>query len=71
MSACDDRVDLVLVHLSDTHFREVGAGDVHDPDLDLRKELEKDLRTVRGERSGPRCRVGAHGVVVDVLPRSR
>jgi hypothetical protein len=38
---------IVLLHLSDIHFRKDRAGDPHDPDADLRNELERDLRTIR------------------------
>jgi hypothetical protein len=38
---------VVLLHLSDIHFRKDRAGDAHDSDADLRNELERDLRTIR------------------------
>ena len=38
------------MHLSDIHFREGQAGDAHDPDSDLRNELERDLRTISTTR---------------------
>lgn len=41
--------DLVFVHLSDIHFRTGQMGDAHDVDQDIRNELERDLRTVRGQ----------------------
>lgn len=40
-------VDLVFLHLSDIHFRKGSIGDVHDPDRELRNELEQDLRRLR------------------------
>jgi len=36
--------DLILLHLSDIHFRRGVVGDAHDEDQDLRNELERDLR---------------------------
>jgi hypothetical protein len=42
--------DAVFLHLSDIHFRKGRTGDVHDPDADLRNELERDLRTIRTTR---------------------
>jgi len=42
--------DRVFLHLSDIHFRKGHAGDVHDPDNDLRNELERDLRTISTTR---------------------
>ena len=46
----DFPADLVFLHLSDIHFRDGRAGDVHDADSDLRNELERDLRTIRTTR---------------------
>jgi 3',5'-cyclic AMP phosphodiesterase CpdA len=42
--------DVALLHLSDIHFRDRRAGDAHDADADLRNELERDLRILRGTR---------------------
>jgi len=36
--------DRVFIHISDIHFRGGAVGDVHDPDNELRNELEFDLR---------------------------
>src|ERR1035438_997533 len=41
------KADLAFVHLSDIHFRQGRAGDVHDEDSMLRNEIEIDLRRIR------------------------
>lgn len=41
--------DLVFVHLSDIHFREGHVGSAHDPNRDLRHELELDIRRLRSD----------------------
>lgn len=43
---------LRLVHLSDIHFAKPNRPDVYDPDLDLRREVQRDLRSLV-ERLGP------------------
>ena len=47
MSARIANADLVFIHLSDIHFRKGRVGDAHDPDKNLRNELELDLRRLR------------------------
>jgi hypothetical protein len=44
-------VDLAFVHLSDIHFRKGRIGDVHDADVEIRNELERDLRRIRSRVS--------------------
>jgi hypothetical protein len=45
--------------LSDIHFRHGRAGDIHDLDVEIRNELERDLRIVRANRL-PKL----HGIIV-------
>ena len=47
MADRQDSPDLVFVHLSDIHFRMGEAGDLHDEGVDLRNELQLDLRRLR------------------------
>ena len=44
-------IDLAFVHLSDIHFRKGRIGDLHDADVEIRNELERDLRRIRSRVS--------------------
>jgi hypothetical protein len=41
--------DLVFLHISDIHFRQAQAGDVHDANQGIRNELQRDLRRLRAK----------------------
>ena len=47
MDEITNGADLAFVHLSDIHFRQGMTGDVHDADVEIRNELERDLRRIR------------------------